>query len=116
MIKKLVAIIIGILLLNLVGVSIVTSQTILPFIANFIGGFAAGLITRKHGLLYGTIVSGGSFLFLIFSLIWIAYQASGGSIFLPKLELLYPNVFAIIFGPIGGYLGEKVRGTRKWRK
>lgn len=110
MVRKLTAIIIGFLTFTLVGIfSPIIPQVILPFIANFTGGFSAGLIARKHGLVYGTIVSVGSFLFLICSLIFISYKASGGSIFFPKLDLLYPNVFAIIFGPIGGYLGEKIK-------
>jgi len=119
MIRKLVAIIIGMLVLNLVGISGIVSQTILPFIANFTGGFSAGLIVRKHGLAYGTIVSVGSFLFLIFSLIFISYKASGGAIFLPNIALLYPNLFAVILGPLGGYFAEnmlrKGKGKQKIR-
>ena len=48
--RKLVAVIIGITVLNLIGISSIASQVILPFIANFIGGFFAGLIARRHGL------------------------------------------------------------------
>jgi hypothetical protein len=109
MIKNLIAIIIGILVLNLVGVSGIVPQSVLPFIANFTGGFITGLITRKNGFTYGAIVSIVSFLFLILSLIYTSYQASGGSLFFPEMTLLFPNLFALMLGPIGGYFGEKIR-------
>lgn len=109
MIRKIGAIILGVLVLNVIAASgIIASRVALPSVAHFIGCFVAGFIARKSGLIYGALVSIGSFLFLIFSLICIAYKASGGSLFFPKIALLYPNLFAIIFGLLGGHLGEKL--------
>lgn len=94
----------------MVGIfSAIIPKLILPFIANFTGGLFAGLIARKHGLIYGAIVSFLAFLFLISSLIFISYRASEGSIFLPEIETISLNLLAVILGPIGGYLGERIR-------
>lgn len=110
MLRKLTAIIIGFLAFTFIGIfSSIIPQIILPFVANFIGGFFAGLIARKHGAVYGAIVSVGSMLLIMFSLMHVSYKASGGSIFFPDLKLLYPNIFAIVLGPVGGYLGNKIK-------
>lgn len=83
------------------------SQLLLSLTANFIGGFVAGFIARQKGMLIGLIVSVSFFVFLIIELIHIAGNV-GGRIYFPQLNLMYPNLIGIIFGPIGGFLGERI--------
>ncbi len=116
MYRIIVAIILGILVVNSIAISGISSQIILPFVAYFIGGFIAGFVAQKHGLICGVIISVVSFSVLLFFLIYIAYGVSGGSIFFPKIEYLYPQLLSVIFGIIGGYLGERVYKSTTLRK
>jgi uncharacterized membrane protein len=106
--REIVAIIVGVIVLNIIPVpENIASRFMKPSFAYFIGCFIAGFITRKNGLLYGVLVSVISFAFLIISLLFIAYKASGGYLFFPKERLIYSELVAILWGMLGGYLGEK---------
>ena len=88
---------------------------LLPSISDFIGGFFAGMVAQKRGFIYGGIVSAILFIVLVISLIFVAYKSSGGHYYFPDFITLAPNWVAIVFGAVGGYLGELIRHLT-WRK
>jgi hypothetical protein len=118
MMRLVLAIFIGVLTLNVaatlgplaLGLFNVTgseSQISALFLSNLLGGLVAGAITRQHGVIIGAIISLVSFLFLIGLLAYVAYDVSHLIIF-PPLSDLRNEMVAVIFGPIGGYMGERL--------
>lgn len=116
--RQIISLITGFVVLNaiaLFGNVIFIPGNIKIFAANFIGGICIGYISRKHGVVNGIVVSVISLLGTITFLIFISYRASGGGFFFPKFDTIYLEYFAVLFGPIGGYLGEKI-SRRKYAK
>ena len=117
--RGIIALIVGFFLLNIIalfGENMMIPGNIKLIIANFIGGFSVGFISKRHGIYYGLIISFGSLFVTIAILIYISYNASGGGFFFPKVNTMYMEYLATILGPIGGYCGEKIIARSKNRR
>lgn len=78
------------------------------FFANLVGGIVAGLIGRKNGLVLGGVLSILVFLYLYWVLFRISNAGLAGELHYPEIKHLYPNLAAVVFGPVGGLVGEKI--------
>ena len=121
MIRKITALFIGFLLLNLIvifGQPIFKQEAARAIIASFIGGFCTGAICKKRGALYGALLLIIYFTLVVIILSWITYRTSEGRMWLPELSGPVLSVVAtrfvssLFFGVIGGTLGELLMKRR----